>query len=690
MNNEEINHNKESNHNSQSNKSQESRSANPRFKQNFNSNRRNNRNRGQSNGFGRKGGYNNNRQSGPVTNAVSSDNPRFMKKSAHPESISGALDSIQSIRNIRGTGINQGNLSMKFINPVLQSGPNIRTNDQGTYPDGAVVKIIPIGGTGEVGMNMTALECGDDIVVVDTGFGFGGGEKFPGIDYIVPDTSYLEQNRHKIKGVIYTHGHLDHIGGAPYILPKLGQVPIFGMPLTLALLKNRLAEFQLSDKFTGQLLDITKPLRLGQFQFQFFRLNHSIADVIGLAIDTPMGRIVYATDWKFDHTPFDGMLSEYGKLAKYGDEGVRVLLSDSLGVLKPGYAPSEKDIEGAILRIFEKAQGRVILTTFSTTIARLQHTINACQKCNRKLAIIGTSMVNTFNICFKLGYIRVPDGLVVDMKDADKLPPERICVLSTGSQGEDTAALNRMSRDEHPQIRLQGGDSVIFSTKPIAGNEDAVQDLVARLSSKGVDVYKPPEYGLHVSGHASVEEIKLLVALTRPRYFLPIHGDHFMLRKMGELGMAMGIPFENNLIVQNNRITEMRQNDVVVTDNVVGDGYLLVDGTGVGSVSEVVLEERRQMAKEGTVMLVLLVNKQKKLVSGPEIISRGFVYMKNNTDLFDEIREEIKRKYSSIDFDPQSKTAWTDLRNGIRNIARNYIMEKTEKDPIVIPVVVQV
>lgn len=648
-------------------------------------NRNNNRNRNR----GRRRGMPMN--TGPKTSATSSSQPRYFKRSNKmPESVTEALSGLQAVRNLRGTGVQKGNLAMNHINPILTGGPQINSNAPDLYEDGNVVKVIPLGGTGEVGMNMTALECGDDIIVVDLGFGFGGGEKFPGVDYIIPDTAYLEQNRHKIRGVILTHGHLDHIGGAPYLLPKLGQVPIFGTPLTLALLKNRLAEFELSDKFTGKLIEPGKALRLGQFSLQFFRLNHSIPDVVGLAIDTPMGRIVYCTDWKFDHTPYDGKLSDYGKLAELGDEGVRVLMSDSLGVLKPGYAPSEMDIQNAIHKIFERAQGRVLLTTFSTTVGRIQHTINACEKYNRKLAVIGRSMVNNFNVCFKLGYIRVPDGMVVDIKDIDKLPPENVCVLSTGSQGEDMAALNRMARDEHPQMKLQGGDSVIFSAKPIPGNEDSVQGLVARLSTKGVDVYRPPEYGLHVSGHASQEELKLLLALTRPKYFLPIHGDHYMLRKMGELGMKMGIPFENNLIVQNNRITELRSNDIVVTDNIVGEGYLLVDGSGVGAVSEVVLEERRQMAQQGTVMLVLLVNKQKKLVSGPEIISRGFVYMKHSGDLFEEIRNEIKSKYSTIDFDPGSKTAWSDLRNGIRNIARDFIYSKTEKDPVIIPVVVQV
>lgn len=652
--------------------------------------RPNNFNKQRSQGQRGRGGFNN-APKGPKTNSISTPNPQYLlKRTGIDESVVQALNGIESVRNLRNTGVKKGNLSMSHTNPVLYNGPNIATNAPETYENGPVVKIIPMGGTEEVGMNMTALECGDDIVIIDTGFGFGGGDKFPGVDYIVPDTSYLEQNRHKIRGIIYTHGHLDHIGGAPYVLPKLGQVPIFAMPLTLALLKNRLQEFEMSDKFVGKLIDIDKPLKLGNFTFSFFRLNHSIPDVVGLCIDTPMGRIIYATDWKFDSTPFDGKLSDYAKLAQYGQEGVRLLLTDSLGILKPGFAISESDIGKTIYKVFEQSKGRVIFTTFSTTIARLQHTIDSCEKSNRKLAIIGRSMVNNFNVCFQLGYIRVPSGIVVDPKEISNYEPEQICLLTTGSQGEDNAALNRMARDEHDQIKLQAGDTVIFSSKPIPGNESSVQDLVAKLSAKGVDVYKSPEFDLHVSGHACVEELKLLMALTKPAYLMPIHGDHYMLRKVAELGQKMGIPFENNLLVENCRITELRPSEIFVTDDVVGDSYVLVDGTGVGAVSEVVLEERRQMATQGAVMIVVLVNKQKKLIGGPEIISRGFVYMKNSSDLFEEIKAEIKKKFETIKFDPESKTAWTDLRNGIRQISRDFIMEKTEKDPTIIPVVVQV
>ncbi len=656
----------------------------------------NNNNRRRSGGGGGWGNQNPYKKPGDAMGARASDNPTFMVRrtdaphapGAHP--LQSALAQVTAIKNIKGTNLKKGNLAVSYLNPTLAHGIDIKSNSPISFPEGLPVRLIPIGGVNEVGMNMTALECGDDIIIVDTGFGFGGGDNFPGIDYLIPDTTYLEQNKHKIRGLIYTHGHLDHIGGAPYILPKLGPIPIFGMPLTLALLKNRLQEFEMQDKFVAKIINIEEPLKLGVFTVDFFRLNHSIPDVLGLAIDTPMGQIVYCTDWKFDNTPFDGMLSDYAKIAKIGDKGVRLLLTDSLGILNPGYSISEKEIEKTIFRIFSQSQGRVIFTTFSTTIARLQHTVNACIKFNRKLALVGRSMVNNFNVCFSLGYIKVPDGLIVDISEIGRFQPEQVCILSTGSQGEDKAALARMARDEHDLIKLQGGDAVIFSSKPIPGNEDSVQDLVARLSRKGVDVYSHKEFKLHVTGHACHEDLKLLMALTRPEYLMPIHGDHFMLRKVAELGVSMGISFEKNLLVENNRITELRPQTIEVTDEICGDSYIMVDGTGVGAVSDIVLEERRQMATQGSLIIVLLVNKQKKLVGGPEIISRGFVYMKASANLFDEIKEEVKRKYEMLDIDTKSNTYWADIRNSIRNITREFVYSKTEKDPVIIPVVIQV
>ncbi len=652
-------------------------------------NRRNNRSGGGRRNFRRGNDY-----TGSSSIAAQASKKPYFVERQDPEktlkSLESALNNVRQVKNIRSTSVKKGNLAVTHLNPQLLTGTVLQSNSPKEFPEGPSVKIIPLGGVNEVGMNMTAIECGDDIIVVDTGFGFGGGERFPGVDYLIPDSTYLEQNAHKVRGVVYTHGHLDHIGGAPYVLPKFKNVPVYGMPLTLALLKNRLEEFNLNKAFSFNILDITKPLKLGGFSLQFFRLAHSIPDVVGLAIDTAMGRIVYTTDWKFDNSPFDGKPSDYGKLAHLGDEGVRLLLTDSLGVLKPGYAISEKVIEGTIKNLFKQINGRIIFTTFSTTIGRIQQVVNACEQSNRKLALVGRSIVNNFNVCFQLGYIKVPKGMVIDIQEAGNMPPEKVCVLSTGSQGEDRAALSRMARDEHDLIRLQGGDAIIFSSRPIPGNEDSVQDLIAKLSRKGVDIFLNSDFDLYVSGHASVEDLKLLINLTRPDYLMPIHGNHFLLRKMAELGMQVGIPFEHNLIVENNRIVELRTKDIVVTDDLAGEKVVLVDGTGVGSVSDVVLEERRQMSTQGSLVVVMLVNKQKKLVGGPEIIARGFVYMKANSDLFEDMKKKIKEEFATYKVDPTSSTYWSELRSKIRHTTRDFVYNKTEKDPIVIPVVIQV
>jgi len=570
-----------------------------------------------------------------------------------------------------------------FGNPIASNSPK-------SFPSGKPVRIIPIGGVNEVGMNMTVLEYDDEMIVIDTGMGFGGGEKFPGVDYVIPDTSYIEQNRHKLKGIIYTHGHLDHIGGAPYILPKLGNVPIFGLPLTLGLLKNRLAEFELQENYIMKVVELNRSLKLGNFTIHFFRLNHSIPDNFGMAIDTPMGRVLYCTDWKFDNTPFDGQLSDYAKLGRFGDEGVRLLMTDTLGALRPGYSMSEKVIGETINQIFAKAEGRILFTTFASTVARLQHVVNACILYNRKLVLLGRSMISTFNTAYELGKIKVPNGLVIDVNQINDLPPEKVAILLTGSQGEDNAALNRIARDEHPQIKLQGGDTVIFSSSAIPGNEESVQDLMSRIAKKGVEVLNHKEFDIHTSGHAAVEDIKMMLALTRPEYVQPIHGEYFMHQKLANIAVSMGMDRNNILIGENGQIVEMRSDKVVLTDNRVTDSYVLVDGSGIGSVSQVVLEERKTMSSQGVIIVVLLINKQKRLVGGPETISRGFVYMKNNQELFQQLEQLIRQKFNSLLIDPKSTTYFSELRTNLKQIIGDFIYEKTEKNPMIIPVVVQV
>jgi ribonuclease J len=583
------------------------------------------------------------------------------------------------------------NLSNPHINPNLFQSPMMKTSSPDLFPQGPDVKIMPIGGASEVGMNLTAIECGDDIMIVDTGFGFGGGSKYPGVDNILPDVSYLEQNKHKIRGLVYTHAHLDHIGGAPYIIPKLGKnLQIYGMPLTLALLKNRLAEFNIDENLMAKVIDPDKSIKLGCFEVHFFRLNHSIPDCVGLFIKTPKGNIVYATDWKFDNTPFDGMLSDYAKIGNYGKEGVRIVLTDSLGILKPGYQISERVIGDSLVSIITKCKERVIVTAFSTTVSRLQFTVDACVKTNRKMALMGRSMIKNFKTCYEMGYIKVPAGLVMELSEVQKLPVHQQCILMTGSQGEDKAALARIARDDHDQIRLQAGDSVIFSSGPIPGNEGEIQDLIAMLSRKGVEVYRNKDFDLHVSGHACHEDLKLLFALTRPDYLMPIHGDHWMLNRVGELGAAVGIHPEHCLISENGRIIEMNSKEVRLTDQLVVNNYILVDGTSIGAVSESVLDERRQLSDEGALIVIVLLNKQKKVIDKPGIVSRGFIYMKSSTDMIEEIRTQTHKYLQNLNVDGNQEGFFATYRQHIKEFVADAVFQKTEKFPMIIPVVVQI
>jgi ribonuclease J len=623
------------------------------------------------------------------SSAVALDKPKFIVKKQYDEGY--PTPKKTKAPKVLDATFKSGNLSNPHIFPNLFRGPAMQSNSPKVFPAGPSVKIMPIGGASEVGMNLSAIECGNDIIVIDTGFGFGGNAKYPGVDNILPDVSYLEQNKHKIRGLIYTHAHLDHIGGAPFIIPKLGMnVPIFGTPLTLALLKNRLAEFSMDGKLSAKVIDPTKSIQLGCFTVEFFRLNHSLPDCVGLYIKTPMGNIVYATDWKFDNTPYDGVFSDYNKLAHIGEEGTRLLLTDSLGILKPGYQISERAIGDSLVKIIQNCQERVIVTAFSTTVSRVQFTVDACIKTGRKLGLMGRSMIKNFKTCYEMGYIKVPPGLVMELDDLLQLPSDKICILMTGSQGEDKAALARLARGEHDKIRLAGGDSIIFSSGPIPGNEADIQDLVASLSVKGVDIYRNKDFDLHVSGHACHEDLKLMFALAKPDYLMPIHGDHWMLKRVGELGASMGIATENCLISENGRVIEMNSHEVRITDEKIVANVIIVDGTSVGAVSEVVLDERRQLAEEGAIVVIAMINKSRKIIDKPGVISRGFIYMKNNSDMMDELRNVTYKYLASSTIDTNSETFFANYRNLIKDFVADIVFQKTEKQPMIIPVVVQV
>lgn len=553
------------------------------------------------------------------------------------------------------------------------------------------LRIIPMGGIEEVGENMTVLEFGDDLIVIDMGLAFPD-DSMPGIDYIIPDTKWLEQNKRRIRGVIITHGHLDHIGAVPYILPKLGDPPVYTMALTAGFIKKRLEEFGLLGRSKLNVLNKDDVLSLGSFKIRFFRLNHSIPDSMGLSISTPVGQVVYATDWKFDHTPADGKPTEFDKIAKFGAEGVLLLMSDSTNAVKPGYCVSERELGITIDRTFSEIKGRIIFANFATSISRIQQVFNAAAKYNRKVIVTGRSMVNNIEIALSLGYLKIQPKIVIKSEAAKKFPDNQIVILTTGSQGEDAAGLARIARGDHKTVKLKKGDTVIVSASPIPGNERAVAAVLSNLTRLGAHVIYNKTLDIHTSGHAHQEELKLMIALTKPKYFMPIHGEHHMIVTHAELGKTMGIPEANIFSLDNGQILEVTsaKEAKVVEDPKVTSGYVFIDGLGVGDVGEVVIRDRQIMAQDGMfVIIVTLDRRNGRLINQPDIISRGFIYMKGNDDLIREVKHEVRKLVESKSKE-KLEPNWAFLRNIIRDEIGEYLYQKTERRPMVLPVIMEI
>ncbi|MBX4188281.1 MAG: ribonuclease J [Candidatus Doudnabacteria bacterium] len=553
-----------------------------------------------------------------------------------------------------------------------------------------VLKVIPLGGIEEVGENMTIMEYGDDILVIDMGLGFPD-ETMPGIDYIIPNTKYLEENKKRIKGVIITHGHLDHIGAIPYILPKIGDPPIYTMKLTGELIKKRLEEFHLLGRSQIHELNKDDVLTLGNFRIRFFRINHNIPDGVGLAINTPAGLLVYATDWKFDHTPVDGRPTEFDKLAKFGGEGVALLLSDSTNAEKPGYSMSEKTLGDTIDRILGDAKGRVIFATFSTLISRVQQVIDAAYKSNRKIVVTGRSLVNNIEICLATNYLKMPaKNMIIKMEQAKKLPDNQVVIVTTGSQGEEASALARIARGEHKTIEVRRGDTVVVSASPIPGNERAVSGILSSLARQGAKVLYQKILDIHTSGHAYQEDLKLMISLTKPKYFMPIHGEHHMLLAHAELAKGVGVAEQNIFTLDNGQMLELSSNGVKVSDAKIPTGYVFVDGLGVGDVGEVVLRDRQVMSKDGMFVILMVVDKRTgKLMQQPDIISRGFIYMKGSEDLLKEVKHEVRKAVESKG-KVKAEANWSFIRSEVRDQIGDFLFQRTERRPMVLPVVIEV
>jgi ribonuclease J len=544
------------------------------------------------------------------------------------------------------------------------------------------LRIIPMGGVEEVGENMTAIEFGDDIIVIDMGLAFPD-DTMPGIDYIIPDTKWLEENKRRIRGVVITHGHLDHIGAVPYILPKLGDPPVYTMALTAGFIKKRLEEFGLLGRSKINVLTKDDVLPLGNFKIRFFRTNHSIPDGMGLCITTPVGQIIYATDWKFDHTPADGKPTEFDKIAKFGAEGVLLLMSDSTNAVKPGYCISEREIGITIDRTFADIKGRIIFANFSTNIARIQQVFDAAAKYNRKVIVTGRSLVNNIEIALSLGYLKIQPKIIIKSEQSKKFPDNQIVILTTGAQGEEAAGLARIARGDHKTVKIKKGDTTIVSASPIPGNERAISAMLSNLTRLGSHVIYNKTLDIHTSGHAHQEELKLMIALTKPKYFMPIHGEHHMIVAHAELAKTMGIPADNIFTLDNGQILEVGSDRVAkaTTDEKIASGYVFIDGLGVGDVGEVVIRDRQVMAQDGMFVIIITLNRRDgKLVNQPDIISRGFIYMKGNDDLIREVKHEV-RKLVETKGKEKLEPNYAYLRNVIRDEVGEYLYQKNGKTP---------
>ncbi|NLX63094.1 MAG: ribonuclease J [Tissierellia bacterium] len=547
------------------------------------------------------------------------------------------------------------------------------------------LKIIPLGGLREIGKNITLIEYKDDIIVIDCGMLFPEDDML-GIDIAIPDISYLIKNRNKLKAVLLTHGHEDHIGGLPYFLRELN-VPVYGTRLTLGLLENKLKEHNLS-KVNLMEVKAGDKLKLGSFSIEFIRTTHSIPDSVAIAINTPVGMVVHTGDFKIDFTPINGAPIDLHRFAELGRKGVLVLLADSTNVERPGYTMSEKTVGDTFNDIFSKAEERIIVATFASNIHRIQQVINAAEKYGRKVTVSGRSMVNTINVAYELGYLKMQEGTLIDINDMNKYKNNELVILTTGSQGETMSALSRMAFSEHRKIQLVPEDTIIVSASPIPGNEKTVFKVINRLIEIGTKVIYESLADVHVSGHACQEELKLMHTLLKPKFFIPVHGEYRHLKRHSELAMELGMPEENIFIANNGDVIEFTKNSAAITQSVPA-GNILVDGLGVGDVGNIVLRDRKHLSEDGLMVVVVTISKQEgKVIAGPDIISRGFVYVRESEDLMEEARNVVKAALNECE--KRNITDWSTLKSSIRDSLRKFLYEKIKRNPMILPIIMEV
>ncbi len=549
------------------------------------------------------------------------------------------------------------------------------------------LKVIPLGGLEEIGKNMTVLEYGNDMIVIDCGLAFPE-EDMPGIDLVIPDITYLTKNMDKIRGIVLTHGHEDHIGALPYVLRELN-VPVFGTLLTLGLLENKLKEHKLMDSTTRHTVVPGESVKLGQMTVEFIHTNHSIADSVALAIHTPVGVVVHTGDFKVDYTPIDGDIMDIHRFAALGKEGVLLLMSDSTNAERKGFTMSEKTVGRVFERIFEETpKNRIMVATFSSNIHRIQQVINAAYAHGRKVAIIGRSMINAVKTASELDYLYLPPRTLIDITEIKNYKDEQLVIVTTGSQGESMSALSRIAFNEHKQVSIKPDDKIIISASAIPGNEKSVIRVVNELLKKGADVIYQGIEDIHVSGHARQEELKLMLALTKPKFFMPVHGEYMHLSSHRDLAISMGMDKANIFVMKTGDVLELTKNTAAV-NGTVPTGQVMVDGLGVGDVGNIVLRDRKHLSQDGLITVVVTMDKESgTVVAGPDIISRGFVYVREAEGLMEEAREVVLD--ALLRCEEKNITSWNYIKTLIKDTLKTYVWQKTKRSPMILPIIMEI
>jgi ribonuclease J len=547
------------------------------------------------------------------------------------------------------------------------------------------LKFVALGGLGEIGLNMSAFEYGDDIVIVDCGLMFPEPYML-GIDVVIPDISYLVERADKIRAILLTHGHEDHIGALPYVLRELNP-PIYGTALTLGFVKEKLKEYDLNEKTDLRVVKPRQKVSLGDFEVEFIRVAHSIVDGCALAIRSPEGVVIHTGDFKLDQTPVDGELTDLATFSRYGEEGVLALFADSTNVEREGYTLSERLVGDAFDEIFPRCTGRVIVAAFSSNIHRVQQVIEAAEKSGRKVLLNGRSMIGNVLIARELGYLKIPDGLMIDLKEMPRLPKEQVCMITTGSQGEPMSSLTRIAMDDHKQIKLEQGDTVILSSRFIPGNEKTISDLMNHLYRRGAEVIHEKVSEVHVSGHASQEELKLLHNLVRPRFFVPVHGEYRHLVKHSQLAQKVGTPKENCILAVNGDVILFAGAEACIVDH-VDTGRVFVDGKGVGDVGNVVLKDRKHLSEDGMVVVIIGINQVSgEIIYGPDIVSRGFVFEDESQQYLDEARKIVLDTLALVN--AEVLTDWSEVKLEVRRVLRRFFNKTIERRPVILPLILE-